>query len=178
MKTSFARRTMTRLLLAALAVTAAFAMTRAQSNEFYTKRTAIRRQAEADQRAQGLAGNANLKKLFAAFPTPEIAMTAAVRMAPGATAPLSFKGRFSDKTTFLSGNEVLTLADVVVAPNVFKATATIKAGVSPQWARVYAIAPVSAGETWAPVFVGTPQAYTLTSAKNGWTIQLTPRSRG
>lgn len=177
MMTSVARRTMTRVLLAALAVSAAFAITRAQSNEFYTKRTAIRRQAEADQRAQGLFGSANLKKLFATYPTPEVTLTAAVRMAPGATAPLSFKGKFSDKTTFLSGNDVLALSDIVVAPNVFKATATVKAGVGPQWARVYAFAPVSGGETWAPIFIGTPQAYTLTSVKNGWTIQLTPDAK-
>jgi hypothetical protein len=168
---------MTRVLLAALAVTAAFAITRAQSNEFYTKRTALRRQAEADQRSQGLAGPANRAKLFSTFPTPEVTLAAAVRMAPGATAPLAFKGKFSDKTTFLSGNDVLTLSDIVVAPNSFKATATVKAGVGPQWARVYAIAPVSGGETWTPIFIGTPQAYTLTAAKNGWTIQLTPDAK-
>jgi hypothetical protein len=164
------------VLLAVLAVSATFAITRAQSNEFYTKRTALRRQAEADQRAQGLFGDANRKKLFATYPTPEVTL-AAIRMAPGATAPLALKGKFSDKTTFLSGNEVLALSDIVVAPNAFKATATVKAGVSPQWARVYAIAPVSGGESWAPIFIGSPQAYTLTAAKNGWTIQLTPDAK-
>ncbi len=176
MTTLTVHRTLTRLLLAALAVSVAIALTRAQSTEFYAKRTELRKQAEAAQAAAGLGGSANRQKLFAAHPTPEITLARPIALAPGATAPIAFKGTFSDKTTFVSANDVLALSEVAVAPNAFKATATIKAGVGPQWTRVYAFAPVSAGETWAPVFVGAPQTYTLT-AKNGWTIQLTPDAK-
>jgi hypothetical protein len=168
--------TVTRVLTAVLAVAIGVALTRAQSKEFYAKQTELRKQAAAEQQAAGLAGSANTKKLFAAHPTPEIAFAAPVVIAPGTTASLSFSGKFSDKTTFISGSESVVLSNVIVAPNSFKASATTTAGIGPQWARVYAFAPVSGAETWTPVFIGAPQAYTLT-AKNGWTITLTPTAK-
>ncbi len=159
-----------------LTVAVGAALTRAQSKEFYAKRAELQKQAQAARQAAGLDGSANMKKLYAAHPTPEITFKAPIVMASGASVAVSFGGKFSDQTTFLSGSDALTLSDAVVGPNSFKATATAAAGAGPQWARVYAIAPVSAAEDWAPIFIGAPQAFTL-AAKNGWTIKLTPEAK-
>jgi hypothetical protein len=162
-----------RLLIAALVFTAVGALVRGQSKQFYAQRQALRDQAKGEQQSAGLAGSANTKALFKAYPTPEIALAPPVNLQPGQAAPVTFAGKFSDKTTFMSGSDALTLANVVVAANKFTANAQVAAGASPGWVRIYAFAPVSVAETWVPLFVGAPRAYTLT-AQNGWTIKLTP----
>ena len=162
------------LLAFAFAVAAIAAVVRAQSGDFYAKRTALRNQAKSDQQQAGLAGPGSAKSLFSQFPTPEIALAAPIVIKPGQSAPLQLSGKFNERTTFLSGSSALTLSNASVGANTFSATAQAPADSAPQWVRIYAFAPVSAAETWTPVFVGsTPPAYTLT-AKNGWTVKLVP----
>jgi hypothetical protein len=149
---------------------------RAQSASFKAKREEIRRQAREDRDKAKLSGEANRKKLFQLYPTPEIALAKPVVMSAGSTAQLSIAGKFTDKTTFVSYNDGVELTNAVVAPNLFKATVTAAAGLPPVWARIYGFAPVSEGEVWTPaVFIGAPRAFTLT-ASNGWIIKLTPEA--
>lgn len=164
--------------LVALTVAAALGgLVRAQSREFYDQRQKLQQQAKADQQAAGLAGSANTKALFSKFPTPEIALAAPITIGPGQSQAVKLSGKFSDKTTFLSGTNGLTLANVAVAANSVSATLQAAPGFGPAWGRLYAFSPVSAAETWTPIFVGgAPPAYTLT-AKNGWAIKLTPEAQ-
>lgn len=170
--------TLSRLLVILLVVAVVGALVRAQSKEFYARRQALVSQAKSEQQTAGLSGSANAKALYGKFPTPEISLTTlpTAALQEGQPAPLSFTGKFSDQTTFMSGTEELTLSNVAVAANKFSATAQVAPGFGPGWARVYAFAPVSAAETWVPIFVGVPRAYTLT-AKNGWTVKLTPAAQ-
>lgn len=157
----------------ALLLLVAAALVRAQASGFQAKRNELRKQAEAARQAEGLAAPASRKALYAKYPTPEIALAKPTVLGAGASAALSIPGKFPAGTTVLAGSDAITLADVVVAAGSVKATVTAAADLPPQWARVYAFAPVSFAETWAPVFIGAPQAFTL-KASNGWTIKLTP----
>jgi hypothetical protein len=154
----------------------AAALVRAQSSGFQAKRAELRKQAEAAQQAEGLAGTANRKALFAKYPTPEITLARPLVLAPGGTGALSVPGKFAPGTAVFAGSDAITLADVVVAAASVKASVTAKAGLPPQWARVYALAPVSLAETWTPVFIGSPPAFSLT-ASNGWTVKVTPEAK-
>jgi hypothetical protein len=167
-------RTLYALALVALALALVAAAVRAQSTAFYAKRTEIRRQAaEARTQAQ-LNGDANQKKLYTLYPSPEIVLAKPVVVAAGSTAPLSIVGKFSDKTMFVSATDGVDLTNAVVAANSFKATVSAAAGLPPSWARIYAFAPVSGAEAWTPaIFVGSPRTFSLT-ATNGWTIKLAP----
>jgi hypothetical protein len=174
MPTRVSHPRLNQLLILSLTLAALVAITRAQSSGFYAKRTEIQNQAKAEQQAAGLAGSANRKALYTQFPTPEIALGAPVVVAPGQPVPLQLTGKFSEKTTFVSGSDRLVLSGVTVAAGKLTATAHAPQTPLPGWARIYAFSPVSAAETWTPVFVGTvPPAVTLT-ASNGWTITLTP----
>ncbi|MEI6667074.1 MAG: hypothetical protein WCP29_02880 [Acidobacteriota bacterium] len=158
----------------ALAVALIASGVRAQANDFYAKRTEILKQAAADRKQAELAGNANRKKLYTLYPTPEIPLTKPVVVAAGSSGVINLVGKFPDKTTFISRDEGVELSNVVVAANSVKATVTIAVGVPPSWGRIYAFAPVSGAEAWVPaIFIGTPQTFNL-SAKNGWTIKLAP----
>lgn len=167
-------RTLYALALVALAVALVASAVRAQSASFYARRTEIQRQAKADQAQAQLGGDANRKKLYQLYPTPEIPLARPVMMAAGTSAPLSIAGKFSDKTTFVSATDGVELTNPLVTANSFKATVTVAAGIPPSWGRIYAFAPVSAAEGWVPaVFIGAPATYALTAA-NGWTIRLAP----
>ncbi len=170
-------RTLYAVAIVALAVALVAAAVRAQSASFTAKRNEIRRQAAADRAAAQLNGDANRRKLFSQFPTPEVTLAKPVVLAAGASGPVSLVGKFSDKTTFVSYTEGVELSNVVVAANSFKATVTVAAGLSLGWGRIFAFAPVSEGEVWVPaVFIGTPRTYNLTAA-NGWTIKLAPQAQ-
>ncbi|MEI6667521.1 MAG: hypothetical protein WCP29_05130 [Acidobacteriota bacterium] len=66
---------------------------RAQSTGVYAKRTAIQKQAAADQARAQLAGDANRRKLFQLHPTPDIPLAKPVMMSAGSTAPLTLAGK-------------------------------------------------------------------------------------
>lgn len=169
-------RTLYAMALVALAVALVASAVRAQSANFNARRTEIRRQAEADRDRAQLNGEANRKKLYELYPTPEISLAKPVLMAAGSTAPLSIVGKFSDKTMFVSYNDGVELKNVVVAANSFKATISAAAGLPPGWGRIYAFAPVSGAEAWTPaVLIGSPLTFNLTAA-NGWTIKLAPQA--
>lgn len=161
------------LVSASLVVLVAAAFVRAQSSGFEATRTELRRQAQAAQQAEGLAGNANRKALFAKYPTPEIALAKSLSLRPGAAAPLSLTGKFAPGTSLAADSEAIALADVQVTATSVKATVKAADGLAPRWARVYAFAPVSLAETWVPVFVGVPHSYVL-KASNGWTVKVAP----
>jgi hypothetical protein len=170
-------RTFYALTLAVLAAALVASAVRAQSTNFQAKRTAIQRQAQADRTAAALGGDANRKKLYSLYPTPEIPLAKPVVMAPGSTAALSMTGTFSDKTTFVSRHDGVELQNPVVAANSFKATVSAAADLPPTWARIHAFAPVSGAEAWAPaVFVGAPATFSLAAA-NGWSITLAPQAK-
>lgn len=170
-------RTLYRLTLVIVSVALVASAVRAQSANFQARRTEIQRQAQADRREAALVGDANRKKLYSLYPTPEIRLAKPVILAPGATASVSIAGTFSDKTTFVSNHDGIVLSSPVVAANAFKATVSAAPDLPPTWARIYAFAPVSAAEGWVPaVFVGVPTTYTLAAA-NGWTITLAPQSK-
>lgn len=170
-------RTLYALTMVVLAAALVASAVRAQSTNFQARRTEIQRQAQADRTAASLAGDANRKKLYSLYPTPEIPLAKPVVMAAGSTAALSITGKFSDKTTFVSRHDGVELQNPVVAPNSFKATVSAAADLPPTWARIHAFAPVSGAEAWTPaVFVGTPATFSLAAA-NGWTITLAPQAK-
>lgn len=165
-----------RLFTVAVLVLVTAALVRTQSTGFQARRNELRRQAQAAQQAEGLAGAANRKALYAKYPTPEIALAKApLAMKAGASAPLALTGRFAPGTELVVASEALTLSDVAVTAGGVKATMVSAADAPPQWARVYAFSPVSMAETWVPVFIGAPQAYSL-EASNRWTVTLTPEA--
>lgn len=161
------------LATCALIVLVAAALVRAQSSSFQARRNELRRAAQAAQQAEGLAGSANRKALYAKYPTPEITLAKPTVLTAGASGALSIPGAFPAGTTVMAGSDAITLSEVTVTATSVKGKVTAAAGLPPQWARVYAFTPVSMAETWTPVFVGAPQAYTL-KASNGWTVRLTP----
>lgn len=165
------------LYVHAVVLLVAAAAIRAQSSGFDARRAELRRAAEAAQQAEGLGGDGNRAALFKKYPTPEIGLAKApLALAPGASGGLSVPGKFPAGTTILAGSDAISLADVVVTAAALKARVSAAAGVPPQWARVYAFAPVSLAESWTPVFVGTPQSFSL-QASNGWTVKVTPEAR-
>lgn len=162
--------------LVGLAVALVASVVRAQSANFNARRTEIRRQAATDRSEASLNGDANRKKLFSLYPTPEITLAKPIVVAAGASAPLSLSGKFSDKTVFVSREDAVELTNPVVAANSFKATVSVAADAPPSWGRIYAYAPVSEAEAWTPaVFIGAPMTFDLAS-KNGWTIKLAPQT--
>lgn len=170
------RHTFRSIAAATLALLVAAALVRAQASPFQAKRNELRKQAEAAQQTQGLAGAANRKALFAKYPTPEIKLAKPLALAAGVSGALSVPGRFPEGASVVAGSEAITLADVAVTATAVKGTVTAAAGLPPQWARVYVFAPVSLAETWTPVFVGAPQAFEL-KASNGWTVKVTPDAK-
>jgi hypothetical protein len=155
------------------------AVARASSTKFWEKRRALNAELKAEQERLGLSGRANEKALYAQYPTPEITLCKPVVIAPGASAPVTLTGKFSDKTTFLVANDHVELESAAgaVAAGKFTAKVTAAADAPAGYAQIYAIAPVSGANNACPaVFVGKASSYDL-KADNGWTIKVTPAAK-
>jgi hypothetical protein len=166
-------------LIAAIGLGLAGAVVRGASGtrKFWEQRNAMSREFQAQQRELGLAGGANRAALYKQYPTPEIALCKPVLLAPGATATVSFGGKFAEKTRFLAGNDQVELAEGAVVAGKFTAKATASADALPGFAPIYAFTPVSgAFNACHALFVGPVIAYDL-KGDNGWIIKLTPEAK-
>src|SRR5690349_3792216 len=129
----FTPETCIRCLRAAVLIALGLGMTgaivRAGSTKFWEKRRALNASLKADQERLGLAGRGNEKTLYAQYPTPELTLCKPVVIAPGASAPVTLTGKFSDKTTFLVANDHVELETGTVAAGRFtsKVTAAVDA---------------------------------------------------
>jgi len=167
-----------RFVAAALVVASAGVIVKAAtlSDRYQAELQRLRREWQAAQQAEGLAGSAQRKALYAKYPTPELTLGKVVQLAPGGSAPLTVTGTFSPQTTFLVQNDQLTLDAPSVASGRFSATVTAAPDALPTFARLYAYTPVSGAWRDLPaVLVGTPPTFTLT-ASNGWTVSLVPQA--
>lgn len=166
-------------LIAAIGLGLAGAVVRgaAGNRKFWEQRNAMDRAFQAQQRELGLAGGANRAALYKQYPTPEISLCKPIVLAPGASATVSFGGKFAEKTAFLAGNDQVELTDGAVAAGKFTAKATASADAMPGFAPIYAFTPVSgAYNACHALFLGPVIAYDL-KGDNGWTIKLTPEAK-
>jgi hypothetical protein len=166
-------------LMIALGLGMTGAVVRAGKTKFWEKRKTLAQEQRAAQEREGF-GRANAKAMYAKYPTPELTLCKPLIVAPGTTAPLTLTGKFVEKTTFLVANDQVDIEEGTLAAGSRYATkVTVAADAAAGYAPIYAIAPVSGAYNSCPaVFVaGPPLSYAL-NGDNGWTITVTPQSKG
>lgn len=168
-----------RVLTMVLAVGLAGVLVKAAglTSKYDAEMTRLRGEWRVARQAEGLDPVRGAKALYDKYPTPELALCKAAVVAPGASAPLTCRGRFGPKTTFLTDHDQVTLTPGAVSATSFAATTTVAADALPAFVRVFAYAPVSgAWSRHGAVVIGARPAFTFT-ASNGWTVTLTPDAR-
>ena len=152
------------------------AIVRAGKTKFWEKRKALTQEARAAQEREGF-GRGSEKAMYAKYPTPELTLCKPIVIAPGASAPVTLSGKFSDKTAFLVANDQVEIEEGTVAAGKYTTKATASADAAAGFAPIYAIAPVSGAYNSCPaVFIGPISSYELTG-DNGWTVKLTPQGK-
>ncbi|MCL4813699.1 MAG: hypothetical protein KJ061_14490 [Vicinamibacteraceae bacterium] len=149
----------------------------ANTRAFEERRRELSRQWAEAQRAEGLAGSANRKALYAKYPTPEIGLVKAASLAPGQSASIKVPGQFVEGTVFLVESDAATVSGETQDARSFSATIAAPADALPGFVRVWAFSPVSGAWNRVSVaFVGQPREHRF-AASNGWTVVLSPEAK-
>lgn len=156
----------------AVSVLLIFGIARASTSHYVQRRTALFQSLEAARQRLGLTDRV---QLFAKYPTPEITLCQATRVAPGATGEVAVRGKFITGTQFLFENDDVDVVKENATAAEYHATVRTLAGVGPSVALLHAFAPVSGGQTnCTAVYIGGRYEWEFT-AQNGWRIKLHPK---
>jgi len=155
--------------ISGLALVCLLGVARAGTSRFVERRKALLAQLEAERKRLGLTDRV---ALFAKYPTPEIQLCRAVRLAPGSEADVVIGGKFATGTKVLFENDAIEALTEAVTPTGYRARIRVRPGVGPTVASAHLFAPVSGGHAQClAVYVGGKYEWEFT-AQNGWRIKL------
>jgi hypothetical protein len=156
----------------ALGVLVAIGFVRASTNHYVERRTALFQSLDEDRKRLGLSDR---KEIFARYPSPEVTLCRAVRVAPGGTAEVVVEGKFAAGTHFLFENDDVDVAKENATATEYHATVRAASGAGPGYAQLHIFTPVSGGNTeCTAVSIGGRYEWDFT-AQNGWRIKLQPK---
>lgn len=158
------------LASACLVVLLLWGMVRASTSKYVQQREEIFNQCGVDRQRLGLNDVALRQK----YPTPEITLCRAIRVAPGATGEVVVKGNFQRGTRFLFDTDKIQVVKDGLVGSDYHATIRVAQSVLPDYANVYSYQPVRCMSTSClAVNIGGKYEWDL-AADNGWRIKLEP----
>jgi hypothetical protein len=164
--------TSSRWIAFAVGLLLVFGIARASTSRYVERRNAIFQSLATEQQRLGLTDRV---QLFAKYPSPEITLCRAARVAPGATGEVAVSGKFIAGTKFLFENDDVDVVQEKPTASDYHATVRAPSGIGPSVAFLHAFTPVSGGEAkCTALYIGGRYEWEFT-AQNGWRIQLHPK---
>lgn len=158
---------------ALVAVLVVFGIARAANSHYVERRSAFYQSLDGERKRLGLTDRARLK---AQYPTPEISLCHAAHVAPGGTANVLVKGKFSVGSKFLFENDDVEVVNEHATATEYTATVRAVAGAGPEYSPLHVFAAVSGIEAVCPaVYIGGKYEWDFT-AQNGWKIKVVAKS--
>lgn len=156
----------------ALSMLVVMGFVRASTNHYVERRTALLQSLDDDRKRLRLSDS---KEIFARYPTPEVTLCRAARLAPGRTGEVVVKGKFAPGAHFLFENDDVDVVKENATATEYHATVRAASGAGPGYAQLHIFTPVSGGNTeCTAVSIGGDFEWDFT-AQNGWRIKLRPK---
>jgi len=151
-----------------------FGIARAANSHYAQRRSAFFDAQTAERKKLGLTDWGQVK---AKYPTPEVTLCHAARVAPGAAGDVTVKGKFVAGTGFLFENDAVEVVKENATGTEYHATVRVPAGIGPGYSPLHIFSPVSGIEATMPcpaVYINGKFEWDF-SAQNGWQIKLRPK---
>lgn len=156
----------------ALSVLVVIGIVRASTNHYVERRTALFQSLDDERKRLGLSDR---KEIFAKYPSPEITLCKAVRVAPGGSGEVVVEGKFAPGTHFLFENDDVDVVKENATATEYHATVRAASGAGPSYAQLHIFTPVSGGNAeCTAVSIRGNYEWDFT-AQNGWRIKLRPK---
>ena len=143
-------------------------MVRASSNKYADQRQSIYNRCGQERERLHLSDTELRQK----YPTPEISLIRAVKVAPGGIAEVVVKGNFQPGTTFLFDNDRVQVVKEALTGSEYHATIKVSSNPLPDYANVYSFQPVRCLTTSALAIRIDGKFEWDLNADNGWRIKL------
>lgn len=143
----------------AVAVVTLAAWVRADNAKYQLRLDGLNAKARDERKKKGLERDA--AKLFAAYPTPELKLTA-LDACPGATLTVKATGKFPEGTAFVFQSDQVEVLSEKAAPTSYEAEVRVKPNTLPQGVSLVSVSPVSnAQRSVVAINVGCKQVWTV-----------------
>lgn len=121
-------------MAALVAVLMIFGIARAANSHYMEKRSAFYESLDGERKRLGLTDRVRLK---AQYPTPEISLCHAAHVAPGGTANVLVKGKFSLGSKFLFENDNVEVVNEHATATEYSATVKVPATAGPEYSPLH-----------------------------------------
>ena len=157
----------------ALSALVVLGLARASNSHYREQRSAFVESQAGERKRLGLSGG----QIASKYPTPEITLCHAARLAPGATGDVTVRGKFVPGSKFLFENDNVEVVKESATATEYHATVKVPAGLGPGYSPLHVLAAVSGFEatTHCPaVYIGGKYEWDF-SAQNGWRIKVSTK---